>query len=200
MMKKQESKTVIELHDLKISQITVTINGLTPLIVHNFSAKSSRQILEKQQGKAKNAKHEIRKPEEECEAAKHISIDGWEGFPVGGLKKCLVRGGKAVGLVMTDLRSAVFVEADCKTKNLFRINGKSKMGEDPIRLPNGAIDLRYRPYYNEWSANLKITFNEGLVSKDQLLQALYAGGFGVGLGDWRPEKGGDFGRFSVQGM
>jgi hypothetical protein len=47
---------------------------------------------------------------------------------------------------------------------------------------------------------LTITYNEGLISLDQVFQAIYAGGFGTGLGDWRPEKDGNNGRFTLKDM
>lgn len=199
-MKKQNVKTVIELPEFKIRKIEVPIVGISPLIVHKFSQKVIDTIEAKLQGKAKNAKHSIRIPEAEFEAAKHVSAEGWEGFRADGIKQCIVRGAKATGLVMTDVRAAVFVEPDCKKTNLFRIIGKSNLRVDPVRVGMGGADLRYRPEYQEWSAKLSITFNEGLISKEQLIQAIYAGGYGTGIGEWRPEKGGNYGRFTVEGM
>ena len=194
-MVRTKNETLIELQDLKIKRIEVPIQGISPLIVHRFGAKATKEMEDKKLGKAKSAKHVITNPKKEFEDAKHISAEGWEGFPVGGMKKCIVRGAKAVGLTMTDIRAGVFIEPDCQRTNLFRIHGKSELRKDHVRLSSGAPDIRYRPEYIEWGATLVITFNEGLLSKDQLLQAVYAAGYGTGIGDWRPERGGDFGRF-----
>jgi len=193
-------ETMIELQDLKIRKVEIPIVGISPLLVHKFSEKITKEMEAKQQGKAKSAKHTIRIPEEECEAAKHLSEDGWDGFPVGGFKKCLVRGAKAVGMVMTDVRAGVFIEPDCVKKNLVKINRKSNLRTDPVRVGNGSADIRYRPEYQEWNAILTITFNEGLVSINQVFQMVYAGGYGTGIGDWRPEKGGNFGRFTLKDL
>ena len=193
-------KTVIELADLKIVKVEIPIIGISPLLVHKFSAKITKEMEAKQQGKAKSAKHAIRVPEEECEASKHISEDGWEGFPVGGFKKCLVRGAKAVGLKMTDVRAGVFIEADCMGTNLVKIIGESILRTDQVRVGMGSADIRYRPEYKEWEAVLTITFNEGLVSANEVFQMVYAGGYGTGIGDWRPEKDGNFGRFTLKDL
>jgi hypothetical protein len=197
MMKPIEQVT---LANLKIKAVKVPIVGTSPLIMHAFSQKIIGEMEAKQQGKAKSAKHAIRNPEEEYEASKHISEDGKIGFPAGGIKKCIVRGAKAVGLTMTDVRAGLFVEPDCVRKNLVLINGEPEMVKDPVRVGNGSADIRYRPYFYEWSAVLTITYNEGLISLDQVFQAIYAGGFGTGLGDWRPEKDGNNGRFTLQDM
>jgi len=112
--KKNGTKTTVDLKALKIRGVSITIKGTSPLIVHAFSEKTRRQIEEKQQGKSKSSRHDIRKPEEEYEAAKHISPLGWEGFPAAGFKAALIRGAKQVGLVMKDIQTSLFIKADCE--------------------------------------------------------------------------------------
>jgi len=193
-------KTKIELKNLKIRVVKVPIIGTSPLLIHKFSAKATLEMEAKQQGKSKSSKHNIRVPKDEYQAAKHISSEGWEGFPSGGFKKCLIRGAKAVGLVMKDVQTSVFIEPDCIKTNLIRIYGESQLRTDMVRIGMGSADVRYRPEYLEWSAELTISFNEGVVSLDQIFQMIYAGGYGTGIGDWRPEKSGNFGRFTLADM
>jgi len=193
-------KTQIELKNLKIRIVKIPIIGISPLIVHNFSEKIQKEMEAKQQGKSKASKHDIRKPKQEVEAAKHISSEGWEGFPAGGFKKCLVRGAKAIGLVMKDVQASVFIEPDCPKTNLVKIIGKSRMRTDMVRIGMGSADIRYRPEYPEWEAVLTISFNEGLVSLEQVFQMIYAAGYGTGIGDWRPERSGNYGRFTLKDM
>ena len=195
-----KTETQIELKDLKIKRVEVPIIGISPLIVHKFSQKSMKEIEDKKMGKAKSAKHAITNPEEEYQAAKHISEEGWEGFPATGIKKCLVRGAKAIGLVMTDVRAGVFVEPNCPNTDLVQLFGESNIRKDHVRPNSGGADIRYRPEYKEWEMVLSITYNEGLVSLDQVFQMIYAGGYGTGLGDWRPEKGGNLGRFTLKNL
>ena len=40
--------------------------------------------------------------------------------------------------------------------------------------------------------------DEELVDRDQLMAWLATGGRRIGLGDWRPEKSGHYGRFDVE--
>jgi hypothetical protein len=44
---------------------------------------------------------------------------------------------------------------------------------------------------------LDIQYNARAISQDQLLNLINLGGFSVGVGEWRPERSGDFGRFRV---
>lgn len=56
--------------------------------------------------------------------------------------------------------------------------------------------MRYRPILKEWSLLFTITFEEE-ISPDVLKEALEIAGRYVGIGDWRPEKKGKFGKFQV---
>jgi len=188
----------VEVVDFAIRQVTIPIVGMSPLIVHAWSEKSKRMIADKQAGKAKNKKHEIRDPEDEYEQAKHVSPQGWEGFPAAGFKASMIRGAKMIGMVMKDTQTAFFINADCEETQLIRIHGESRMRTDMVRVGMGAADIRYRPEYPEWYAELNIDFNEGVVSIDQIHQLVKAAGYGCGVGEMRPEKGKfNYGRFKL---
>lgn len=194
-----KSKSVsVEVVEFSIRQVGIPITGISPLIVHAWSEKSKKMISDKQAGKAKNKKHEIRNPDEEYEAAKHLAKKGWDGFPAAGFKAAMIRGAKMIGMVMKDTQTAFFVIADCEETQLVRIEGVSRMRTDMVRVGMGSSDIRYRPEYPEWSAELKIEFNEGIISIDQIHQLVKAAGYGCGVGEMRPEKGKfNFGRFKL---
>jgi hypothetical protein len=71
------------------------------------------------------------------------------------------------------------------------------MVEDNVRLGGKTADLRYRPYFSGWSILLKITHNANVITQEQVVNLLNLAGFSVGIGDWRPEKDGNAGRFHV---
>lgn len=194
-----KSKSVsVEVIEFSIRQVTIPITGISPLIVHAWSEKSKKMISDKQAGKAKNKKHEIRQPEEEYEAAKHVSVSGWEGFPAAGFKASMIRGAKMIGMVMKDTQQAFFINAECEETQLIRIHGTARMRTDMVRVGMGASDIRYRPEYPEWNAELNIEFNEGIISIDQIHQLVKAAGYGCGVGEMRPEKGKfNYGRFKL---
>jgi hypothetical protein len=87
-------------------------------------------ISDKQAGKAKNKKHEIRNPNEEYHQAKHKSPQGWEGFPAAGFKAAMIRGAKMIGMVMKDTQTSFFINADCEETQLIKIHGESRMRTD----------------------------------------------------------------------
>lgn len=194
----QPKTQTVKVQEFSIRSVDIPIEGISPLIVHAWSPKAIRQIQDKQAGAAKSKKHDIRQPEAEFEAAKHVSEEGWEGFPAAGFKAAMIRGAKMCGMVMKDTQTSFFIKADDEQKQLVRIKGKATMRTDMVRVGMGASDVRYRPEYKEWSAVLTVEFNEGMVSLDQIFQLVKAAGYGCGIGEMRPEKTKfNYGRFKL---
>jgi hypothetical protein len=193
------TKKSVEVLEFSIKEVVIPIKSISPLVVHAWSQKAIGMIEDKHAGKAKNKKHDTRNPQEEFEAAKHISSEGWEGFPASGFKAGMVRGAKIIGLVMKDAQTSFFVKADCEETQLVKINGESRLRKDMVRVGMGAADLRYRPEYKEWNANLTIEFNSGMISLDQIYQLVKAAGYSCGIGEMRPEKTKfNYGRFKLE--
>jgi len=196
---KVEKAEPVVLHKMALKSAVVRIQGTSSLIVHKFSEKSLRQIQETQSGsgKAKGKAKGVRKPEDEFNGARYVldKKKGIDGFPASGFKKAAVRAGTYQGEKMTHLRGAFHVMGDvipiiCKKG--------AKMRTDPVRIGNGVCDIRYRPEYQNWSCELPITYNSKVISLEQIVNLFEVAGFAVGIGDWRPEKDGQFGMFEVK--
>jgi hypothetical protein len=188
----------VEIKEFDIKQVVIPIRSISPLIVNQFSQKARIFILEKQMGRSQNKKHNIKDPQADYEGAKHISAQGWEGFPAAGFKAAMIRGAKMIGMVMKDTQTSFFVQADDEETQLVRVYGESRMREDMVRVGMGSADIRFRPEYVTWEANLTIEFNEGVLSLEQIYQLVKAAGYGCGIGEMRPEKGKfNYGRFAL---
>lgn len=60
--------------------------------------------------------------------------------------------------------------------------------------------MRYRPRFNRWAVEVAIIFDESILDAHQLVSSLENAGRYVGIGDYRPKKGGSFGRFEVEAL
>ena len=187
-----------ELQAIKVEQTTISIKGLSPLIMHRWSEKARKEMLDKQM--KKTVKKEAKSPEEQYEASVYRMDDGRLGFPADAFKKAMIRGAKQIGLVMTDARTSFFVHGEYCTRDdreLVPIMGEIQPREDMVRLNGSTADIRFRGQVVTWSADLNISYNSSITSFDQIVNMLHAAGYGVGVGEWRPEKDGTFGRFEV---
>ena len=44
---------------------------------------------------------------------------------------------------------------------------------------------------------LTVTYVKSMLTRDSMLSLIEAGGLGIGVGEWRPEKGGDYGTYAI---
>jgi len=198
----------IELPPLDIRLMEVTVIGDSPLIVHAWSEKAKREMLDKQMKKAKQAK-EAKDPRADFEASLYRLGDGF-GFPSIGFKAAAVTACTSVaGITKIAARQAFHIlgedidvngafEGTKARVNLVRIEGGSpSMREDMVRVGMGTADLRYRGEFADWHAKLLVRFNANVLSEAQILNIINVAGFAVGVGEWRPEKDGMNGMFHV---
>jgi len=206
MPKAAEAAAAVQIDRIDSETLLVPIVGTAPLIVHNFSEKSKREMLERQQGKKKVKVN--RDPVAEYEAAFYriANEDGEDGygFPVTAFKAATIGACRYYdkSVTMTALRQFLFfhgVLTKADPMPLVPIQGTPEMREDVVRLGGMArtADLRYRPVFPEWSCELRITYVKSSISKDSVLSLIDAGGMGIGVGEWRPEKRGEFGTYAI---
>ena len=192
---KAPAKTSNPIHipSMELQRISVSLVGDSPLIVHAWSAKAKQEMLAKQQKKAKGGR-EKRNPKKEYEESLYHHPEGGYGFPSGAFKQAAVRGAKLdPGIAMTDAKSAFHVEGE-----LTKIYGSEpQMREDMVKIGSGVADLRYRGEFTQWVVNFIVAYNAAAISDEQIINLFNVSGFGTGVGEWRPEKNGNFGRFHV---
>lgn len=179
--------------------LSVPIVGTAPLIVHKFSEKAKRQMLDAMQGR--KTPKVAKDPEAEYDAAFYRTKEGY-GFPVIAFKAATVSAARFYGksVSMTALRQFIFMKGIVSEKDsqaLVEIVGTPHMREDVARVGMGGTDLRYRPEFTEWSTTLEVTYVSSMLTRESVLSLIDAGGMGVGVGEWRPEKRGDFGTYSI---
>jgi hypothetical protein len=183
--------TSIELPPLNVQTVQFLLIGDSPLIVHAWSEKAKKQMLDKQMKRATKAR-EAKDPEADYEACFYRTPSGAYGFPAIGLKAAMVSAARFVDAKMTVLRGAVHIDAE-----MVEVIGEPRPREDMVRVGMGTADIRYRPEFPQWKMPVTIKFNASVISAEQIANLLNNAGFGVGIGEWRPEKNGSYGRFHV---
>ncbi len=193
-----DTSAAIEIHRIDAETIQVPIVGTSPLIVHRFSEKAKRMMLDNMQGR--KSPKESKDPEAEYQAAFYRLKDGAFGVPVIAFKAATVGGARFYsGITMTALKQYLFFrgELGADGQGLARVVGEPHMREDVVRVNRGGADLRYRPEFPEWSTTIEVVYVKSALTRASVLSLIDAGGMGVGVGEWRPEKDGDFGTYRV---
>lgn len=188
----------VEIDRIAAETVLVPIVGTAPLLVHKFSEKAKRQMLDNMQGRKtpKLAKD----PKAEYEAAFYRTKDDGYAFPVIAFKAATIGAARFYdkSVTMTGLRQFIFMHGEPSEDGqaMARIEGEPTMREDVVRVGQGS-DLRYRPQFMEWSTTLEVTYVTSALTRGSLLSLVDAGGMGIGVGEWRPEKKGDFGTYRI---
>lgn len=214
MAKKEE---LIEIKPLDIQKAEIRIIGDTPLIVHAWSDKAKKMMLEAQMRTTKTKAKPVRDPFDEFiqslywltdlpeestpEAFEQAVLNGakW-GFPAGAIKQAANSAAYRLGWVknQTALRGSYFIKTEWG--EMAEIKGcVPMMREDMVRIGMGSADLRYRGEFENWYMDLTIEYNaSGSISLEQIINVISAGGYATGIGEWRPEKDGSFGTFHIE--
>lgn len=184
--------------------LRVPIRGTSPLIVHRFSEKAKRQMLDAMQGKKKVKT--IRDPQADYEESFYrytdpVTGESGYGFPIIAFKAATISAARLYdkSITMVGLRQQLFMRGILGDdgQQVAVIDGKPVMREDMVRLGMSGTDLRYRPMFTEWSTTLEVTYIKSSLSRASVLSLIDAGGLTVGVGEWRPERKGDFGTFEI---
>lgn len=222
-----KKEDAINITPIKKKNVQIRIVGTSPLIIHAWSEKAKRMMLEAQQKTTRTkSKRDIRRPfedfvdslywlsekptadsdEELAEKFDEAIKNGARfGFPANSVKIASNAGAYRLGWVKNQmgLRGAYFVRgimSDGSVNDEFIEirGGVPNMREDMVTVGNGGTDLRYRGEFKEWYTDLMIEYNaSGDVTLEQIINCLNAGGYAVGIGEWRPEKDGHNGMFEV---
>jgi hypothetical protein len=218
----KSNKIVIDIPEIKIKSAVVRIVGTSPLVVHKFSEKSKRQMLDKQmktataKAKATVAKNPV---EDFIRALYWIDENGseyepeFEEYTEDAFEKAVsdgaIFGFRAVGIKAASVAAAYragITKDKVSANGAFHIDHEFVaiqgvvpiMREDTVRVGMGVADIRFRPEFPAgWYIDLPITYDEGIYTLEQIVNFVNRGGFSVGIGEYRPEKGGSWGRYQV---
>lgn len=133
------------------------------------------------------------------------------GFKTTAIKQAALSACYRAGIIpnQTGMKCMFYINA--ADDDLYRESGEelveiksSKppiMREDMVKIGgiNKTADLRYRPMFVDWRIDLIVTLIDvGVFTMDSIINAINMGGYMNGIGEWRMERDGDFGRFHVE--
>jgi hypothetical protein len=192
MKKAKTDAAPISLPRLNLQHLQLTLVGDAALISHAWSDKAKKQMLDKQMKKAKQAR-EAKDPKRDYEESLYRHPAGGYGFPAVAFKSAAVDACSHIeGVTKVEARGAFHIDEE-----LVRVTGKPTPREDMVRVGMGTADIRYRGQFEKWSTTFTIKFNANVLSAEQIVNLFDTAGFGIGVGEWRPQRNGSFGRFHV---
>jgi hypothetical protein len=207
--KKDDSIAVIK--PANIVRTTLRIKGTAPFVQNKFSHKARQKMMTDMATpkSAKKAKSErpTRDYGDDFIQAQHRMDDTRCGIPCSAFRAAMIDACRTVGLVMTRAKMSVFVipdgfDVDDGTP-LVRIDGGApERTESLVRNDNGSADIRIRPMWREWGANVTLEFDADMITPESVVNLLDRAGRQVGIGEGRPfsknSVGQGWGTFTVE--
>ena len=184
--------------------MTVPIIGTSPLIVHAWGRKAIGEMLDKHMNpdrtkKETESRREAKDIYEDFLGSMVVDRERNMAIPSPAPKKAMLSACRFIPNVhMVNLTQAVFVEGEFSA-----LYGQPKVRIDPVRVgmfPNRVADIRTRAEFETWAAVLQISFIPSVIKAEDIGNLLMWAGRVSGIGEWRPEKNGSFGTFTVGDM
>ena len=182
---------------MKPEIFTFRVVGMTPLL-HNNPASfiGVDQEADLSSGKKKYD------DEEEARLRLYMDDEGNFYHPTEGFLKSMVRAvtGKKFGKLTatTATKGSVFMTEPFS----ILVNSKGKpltnytIDKRPVVVGKARV-LRCRPKFEDWHVNLSLEIDTSILNESHVRDALGLAGRIVGIGDYRPQCGGGFGRYRV---
>jgi len=175
-----------------MKKYNVEITGITPLLMNKHEKYGFDEQWVEKKASTDYEKEALKKL--------YMNVDEKIFQPSTHLERALIEAGKKIrvkgnGKATYSKLFGSMVAVD--GLEILHKNPKYEIFKMLVVIPStkGRI-MRYRPMFKEWVLEFNLEA-EDEIPKDVLKEALEIAGRYVGIGDWRPEKKGKFGKFQV---
>jgi hypothetical protein len=181
----------------------IKVKGVTPYMQHRMD-DANLQDWEKRRGKIIERDGLNDEPEKKAAFHSYINPEGDYYIPAEHFKQSFIKGGAFVKAKVGNSRKSM--------KNI--VAGMWRIEEPEIRLSKfQEVDIRsavnknvkarvmvYRPKWNKWTAEFTLLIDDDAkngVTLDTIESIVSYSGRYLGIGSYRPEHTGEFGRFEI---
>lgn len=183
---------------VQMEVVVFVVEGVSPLLQNNpadFIGKGGEEV---------QLAKKVYDDEDEASRRTYKTPDGDYYIPSESFTKAMVRAASGVKIgkefATNLLKGNVFAAEPYFVIEDERGKPHRKYGIDRRSVVIGKSRvLRCRPCWMKWRVRLSFEVNTNLFGKETLRKFLEKSGRFPGVGDYRPEKGGSFGRFRVVG-
>jgi hypothetical protein len=178
--------------------VTYRVIGISPLLQNNPANFIGQTEADELAGKKKTYNDA-----EEAKQRLYLDPDGLHCHPCEAFTKAMVKAvaGKKFGKMFATaaIKGSVFItepfalleDAAGKPMKRYTIDRR------PVVIGKARV-LRCRPCFTGWRVRLALEIDTAILTPAQVKESLALAGRIIGIGDYRPEKGGGFGRFRVE--
>lgn len=181
-------------------RIVVELEGVTPLLCNRFTDKAQQAATS---GNTISTVGDRGTPKEIAQSKLYLDLDGDPCIPQPNIFRAILDAGKyfkaGKSKVTTQKTSLIPSCVDIEGVS-FKIQHKEPWTIDtrPVRIPaTGGRILCHRPCFHDWKLKFEIVLDTTVLGVKLIREIVDKCGRAVGLGDFRPDCKGPFGKFKV---
>ena len=191
----------------------VEIRGVRPIIHHSgegldhkHPANIEKTELARKRASNRTEADESRIAELECQLALWLDEEGRPTIPAAALRSCIETAARKLkqgpqvreGLTVSEVKE-FFYDRDRYGDTLEELATSTQYRTGVVVQRQRVLRTRAK-FDLPWGCRFVVDCDDELVDRQQLEAWLDIAGRRIGLGDWRPEKSGDYGRFETVGI
>lgn len=183
-----------------MKHIAVTIQGVTPLLCNKFTDAAQQKATN---GNSSAVIGDHGSPRQQAEQRLYCGQDGHPIIPGPNLFRAIIDAGKYFkhGKSKITTQKSSLLPASVEIAELeIPIQHEDAWDVDirPVRIPStGGRILCHRPCFHDWQLKFTLGVDTDLLGMWLLRDIVDAAGKRIGLGDFRPDCKGPFGKFVV---
>ncbi len=181
--------------------ITITIQGSSPLICNRFTEQAAETATAGSRSSAMGKDHGS--PKEQAELKLYKGENGKFVIPQPNIFRCIIDGGrffKTGKSLITSSKSSLIpacvqvlgIEFEIKSKDGWRVDERAIVNPS-----TRGRRLCYRPRFDDWQLTFDAEVDPEMITTKLFREIVDAAGKKIGLGDFRPDRKGPFGKFVV---
>lgn len=191
-----------------MEKMKIKLTGTSALLMHSDRLANPLDPLKKEMSTYTSKRKKTDEDHEtiarlEWQASMYHAEETGPYLPGRMLKACLIGSAKKTK-EGPKVKTGLIVMTDKAALEYTGPRDKEKMWKTGKYMDNRSVVvqrsrvMRCRPVFPEWSASFEIIFDPAIIDKTDILRIASTAGLVVGVGDYRPENGGDFGRFQAE--
>ena len=190
----------------------ITIRGLSPLIQHNGAAgldtrspaNLEKATIARKRGNNRTEADDLRLRELETLTSLWLDGSGAPTVPEAAVRAVIETGARKLKQG-PQVREGLIVERVEEFHYDKSLGSTVEELAKTVQFTTGVVVqrsriLRTRAKFDDWGVTFTIEADDELVDREQLVTWLDIAGRRIGLGDWRPERSGHYGRFEVESI
>ena len=185
---------------MSLVNVAITISGITPLLCNRFTDEAQQKASS---GNRAATVGDHGSNRDQAEKKLYLNAKGIPVIPQPNLFRCIIDAGKyfKVGKSkVTTVKSSIIPACVSIDELEIPIEHESPWTVDtrPVRIPStGGRILAHRPSFEDWRLSFTASVDTEIITVGFFREIVDAAGKRIGLGDFRPDCKGPFGKFVV---